>query len=200
LAYPSRHRWLYDRIVKAGIVVSELPPGTHPTKWTFPHRNRLLAALGDAVLVVEGSNKSGALQTARWALDLGKTVFSVPGSIFKETSEGCNSLIYTGATPALRPEDMVEDFIWATRMERGERGPSGHVRVATGEQMHIQGLADVGGNSARVFAALKSGPSTVDGLARATSLSVREVSSALGELELRGAVSRAGPGMFLRAP
>lgn len=200
VVYPPRHHWLYDRIVAAGLVISELPPGSHPTKWTFPHRNRLLAALGDAVLVVEGNATSGAMQTAKWALELGRTVFSVPGSIFREGSEGCNALISDGATPALRPDCLVEDFLEATRMQRGERGPSKSVRAAIGEQILLQGAAVTPGPKALVFEWLKKGPGSVDGLVAATGLSAREVSAALGELEVRGAVVRAGPGMFLRAP
>ena len=165
VVYPPRHRWLYDRLLRTGVVVSELPPGSHPTKWTFPHRNRLLAALGDAVLVVEGSNTSGALQTARWALELGRQVFCVPGSIFRETSDGCNSLIYDGASPALRPDAVVEDFLRVTRMERGGRCGLKPARVAVGEQTQLTGIGEGGGPSARVLGALRSGPSSVDGLA-----------------------------------
>jgi DNA processing protein len=200
VVYPPRHRWLYDRILRSGMVASELPPGSHPTKWTFPHRNRLLAALADAVLVVEGSNTSGALQTARWALELGRQVFCVPGSIFNEASEGCNSLIYDGGFSALRPADLVEDFLRVTRMERGERCALEPTRVAAGEQMPLAGVSPFDGASARVFEALRPGPRSVDGLVTVTGLSVREVSTALGEMEIRGLVCRGGPGIFLRAP
>jgi DNA processing protein len=198
--YPPRHRWLYDKITDTGLVVSELPPGSHPTKWTFPHRNRLLAALADAVLVVEGSNTSGALQTARWALELGRPVFSVPGSIFKECSEGCNALIYDGASPALRADVLVEDFLRATRMERGGRGPAESARAARGEQLRLDGLAGSEGADHRVLRVLRDGPRSVDALVSLTGLSVREVSASLGRLEMCGAVARAGTGMFLRAP
>jgi DNA processing protein len=181
-------------------VVSELPPGTHPTKWTFPRRNRLLAAWGDAVLVVEGSNSSGALQTAKWGADLGKTVYCVPGSIFSEASEGCNSLIHDGASSALRPDVLVEEFLDATRMERGERAATMPVRIATGEQMRLGGLTGTGAVTDRVLEALGRGPQSVDGLVTMTGLSAREVSGCLGELEVCGEVSRPGSGMFLRAP
>jgi DNA processing protein len=200
VVYPPRHQWLYDKILRAGVVASELPPGSHPTKWTFPHRNRLLAALGDAVLVVEGSNTSGSLQTARWALELGRQVFTVPGSIFNEASEGCNALISDGAFPALRPETLVEDFLRVTRMERGERGVSDPSRVAIGEQMPLPAATLVHGPRLRVLEVLGSGPKSVDGLVTLTGLSVREVNAALGELEIHGVVCRAGPGMFLRGP
>ncbi len=103
VVYPQRHRGLYESISEDGVVLSELPPGTPPARWTFPHRNRLLAALGDAVLVTEGSRTSGALQTAGWALELGRPVFAVPGPIAMDCHEGCNRLLYDGAGPALDP-------------------------------------------------------------------------------------------------
>jgi DNA processing protein len=198
--YPARHRWLYDKIVDTGLVISELPPGSHPTKWTFPHRNRLLAALGDAVLVVEGCNTSGALQTAKWALELGRHVFSVPGSIFRESSEGCNSLIYDGASPALRADLLVEDFLKATSIVRGGRGIVQPARAAVGEQMELGGIAASGGVDPRILLALKNGPRSVDALVSLTGLSVREVGASLGRLEMRGEVTHAGTGLFLRAP
>ncbi len=197
--YPPRHRWLYERILDTGIVLSELPPGCRPTKWTFPHRNRLLAALADGVLVVEGSNTSGALQTARWALELGRAVYCVPGSIFRQSSEGCNSLIYDGATPALRADVLVEDFLSDTRMQRGGRGPAEPMRPAAGEQMQLDGMAGTGDADSIVLKALGGGPRSVDGLVSLTGLAVREVSATLGRLEMRGAVARAGPGLFLRS-
>jgi DNA processing protein len=200
VVYPPRHRWLYERIIEKGVVASELPPGTHPMKWTFPHRNRLLAALADAVLVVEGSNTSGAMQTAKWSLGLGRQVFAIPGSIFKETSEGCNNLIRDGATPALQPDILVKEFLDATRMQRSGREPSECARVARGEQMVIQGSIVTDGPKALVLECLKQGPGSMDRLISLTGLPPREVAAALGELEVCGAVARAGPGVFLRAP
>lgn len=198
--YPSSHRWLYEKIVGDGVVVSELPPASRPARWTFPQRNRLLAALCDAVLVVEGAKTSGAMQTASWGLGLGRAVFAVPGSVFRESSEGCNALIYDGAFPALTPETMVEDFLRVTRMERGERQGHRSARAGIGEQLRISEVAAKGTAGYRVVEALAAGPLSVDGLSESTGLSVREVSSALGELEIRGGVERVGPGVFMRAP
>ncbi len=198
--YPPRHRWLYEKILQSGLVVSELPPRSHPTKWTFPRRNRLLAALSDAVLVVEGANTSGALQTARWALELGKPVFAVPSSIFKRSGEGCNSLLYDGARPALRPDILVEDFLRSTRMERAGRESVEPARVAVSEKLLLPGCIAEESDRSRVLEALGAGPATVDRLVALTGLSAREVSSALGELEVGAAVERAGPGTYLRTP
>ena len=118
VVYPPRSRWLYEKITACGAVISELPPGATPARWTFPHRNRILAALGDAVMVVEAPRASGALQTVTWALELGRAVFSVPGSIYSENHQGCNRLLYDGAGAALEPCATVEDFLLQTESER----------------------------------------------------------------------------------
>lgn len=197
VVYPARHKWLYDKILREGVVASELPPGSHPTQWTFPHRNRVLAALGDAVLVVEGAETSGALQTAKWALELGRTVYCVPGSIFNQTSQGCNKLIAEGATPALKPELLAEDFLRATRMLRGGGSAGSTTRAAKGEQIQ---MAIEGGDRSRssVLEALAGGSRSVDALASKTGLSVREIGAALGALEIAGEVGHAGPGAYMR--
>ena len=201
IIYPRGHRWLYEKIAEKGVIASELPPGTNPTRWTFPHRNRLLAALGDAVMVVEASITSGALQTARWALDLGRPVFSVPGSIFNDGSKGCNTLLYDGAVPALRPEMMVEDFLTQTRIERGVREAHEPSRTGPGSDSltFSSGLAE-NRRVGVVLEALGAGPATVDGLLALTGLPVRELGAALGELEVARLVARGGPGIYMRAP
>lgn len=201
IVYPPRNRWLYQRIAATGSVVSELPPGATPARWTFPHRNRLLAALGDAVMVVEAPSMSGALQTVSCALDLGRPVFSVPGSIYAENQRGCNRLLYDGAGPALEPCVTVEDFLLQTRMQRGKRQPHDARRV---EMQRAAGASCVVSDRAvcldAIVAVLASGPSSADGLLERTGLPVRELTAALVQLELEGRVRRAGPGLYARAP
>lgn len=98
--YPARNRGLGEEILAAGgAVLSEFPPGTPPAPWRFPARNRIIAGMVGAVIVVEAADRSGALITARMALDLGKDVYAVPGDIDRETSLGCNRLIRDGAHP-----------------------------------------------------------------------------------------------------
>lgn len=204
VVYPRRHLSLYSKIAASGVVVSELPPGTGPSRWTFPHRNRLLAALGDASLVVEASQTSGALQTADWALELGRPVFSVPGPISIEGHAGCNLLLYNGAFPALEPSVTVEDFLLVTRIERGEQRGLRGVEVPgaavayNGAGHDPQAMLD--GRKQTVLDTLRSGPQSVDDLAERTGMPVREVTAALAELELMGRTARAGPGLHIRAP
>ena len=196
VVYPRRHADLHRRLSHAGLVVSELPPGCPPARWTFPHRNRLLAALSGAVLVVEGSKTSGAMQTAGWSLELGKPVFVVPGPVMVERHEGCNALIYDGATPALCPEGLVEDFLAATGMETGEQAslalPDG-AEVSNRDQSSMR-------PDESLLELLAAGPHSVDELARLTGWPVRLVVVHLAGLELQGLVARGGPGLFIRAP
>lgn len=202
VVYPRRHRSVYERIVRSGIVLSELPPGVGPARWTFPHRNRLLAALGDATVVVEASCASGALQTVDHALELGRPVFSIPGSIYADGHEGCNTLLYQGAFPALDPCVTVEDFLYLTRMERQGRRPARTLRSLDGGARGIGGgLNEVQDpRLAGILEFLVSAPCSVETLMVEKGLTVREAMAALGELESGGLVMRGGPGLYIRAP
>lgn len=97
VAYPRRHRGLYERIHEVGLVMSEYPPGTAPAPWRFPARNRLIAALAATLVVVEARARSGALITADHALDLGRDVVAVPGAAGSSAAAGTNGLIKSGA-------------------------------------------------------------------------------------------------------
>ncbi len=107
VVYPRRHAGLHDEILeKGGAVVSEFPPGTRPDGWRFPTRNRIIAGLADAVLVVEAGATGGALITARIALDYGIAVFATPGDVDRPASVGTNTLIRDGAFPVFGSDDL----------------------------------------------------------------------------------------------
>lgn len=110
--YPRGNANLRRAIINSGgIVMSELPPGTPPRPELFPLRNRIISGLAHVVLVVEAPPRSGALNTARWALDHGREVLAVPGSIFQTTSMGTNYIIQQGwARPAITPNDIIQAF------------------------------------------------------------------------------------------
>ena len=199
VVYPQRHQRLYERIAQAGVVMSELPPGSPPAPWTFPNRNRLLAALGDAVLVIEGGVTSGAMQTAEQAAQIGRPVFAVPGSIYTDGHRGCNLLIRDGATPALDPAATVEEFLLQTRIERGGRTPPQPEGALAGpHQEPLEDLAAAGREA--LMEAMDDRPCSVDALVLRTGMVVRRLTVALAELELAGLVTRAGPGLYIRAP
>jgi DNA processing protein len=111
IAYPREHQRLGQQILDAGgAIVTEYPPGSPPDGWRFPPRNRIIAGLSAAVVVVEAARTGGALITAVKAAEYGLPVFAMPGDVDRTSSEGCNLLIRDGAFPVLDPEDLVEEL------------------------------------------------------------------------------------------
>src|SRR6187549_4051766 len=106
--YPAAHRDLAGRIVERGLIVSQYEPGIEPAPWRFPARNRIIAGLCAATVVVEARERSGALITADFALEEGREVFAVPGEITSALSSGSNGLLRQGATPATGVADVLE--------------------------------------------------------------------------------------------
>lgn len=125
VTYPREHRRLGEQILEAGgAIVSEYPPGSRPDAWRFPPRNRIIAGLSAAVVVVEAAKTGGALITAVKAAEYGIPVFAMPGDVDRRTSEGTNRLIRDGAFPVLDPDDLVEelDLVYGlTHRQRSDR-------------------------------------------------------------------------------
>ena len=107
VCYPKEHKYLYEKIVENGGVISEYPPSTSPMPWQFPARNRIISGLSDCVVVIEAKEKSGSLITADFAMEQGKDVYALPGRITDPLSKGCNKLIKQGAGVL----ESVEDFL-----------------------------------------------------------------------------------------
>jgi predicted Rossmann fold nucleotide-binding protein DprA/Smf involved in DNA uptake len=110
ICYPSGHLTLAREIVKEGCVLTEYAPGTPPGRFNFPKRNRIISGLSAATLVIEGKEKSGALITARYAKEQGRTVYAVPGNVGSPNSEVTNLLIKNGARLCTCADDIVKDF------------------------------------------------------------------------------------------
>ncbi|MFN2472288.1 MAG: DNA-processing protein DprA [Gaiellaceae bacterium] len=163
--YPASHGALALRIREQGLIVSEYGPGVDPAPWRFPARNRIVAGLAAATIVVEARERSGALITADLALEEGREVFAVPGEITSGLSAGTNRLLTLGATPLLGADDVLRAFGL-------EQAPA-----AAGEP---------GETAARVRDALADGPAAVDDLVVATGLDAGALAAALSELELLG--------------
>ena len=169
--YPRSHAELARRIVASGAVVSEYPPGVEPAPWRFPARNRIIAGLSLATVVVEARERSGALITADFALELGRDVFAVPGEITSGLSTGTNDLLRQGAAPLTSVRDVLE---------------------ALGiEPEPAAGATAVTDAALTVLSILGDGACGVDELTRATGLSSAEVAAALVELELGGMAAQA---------
>jgi DNA processing protein len=168
--YPAAHAQLSARICERGLVASEYAPGVEPAPWRFPARNRIIAGLAAATVVVEARERSGALITADFALEAGREVFAVPGEITSSLSCGTNALLRLGATPLTAAADVLE----ALRIE-APAAPE----------------ASVGETAGRVLTALRSEPAGVNDLVALTGLDAATVATALAELELSGAVAEA---------
>ncbi len=176
--YPARNTSLAHRILTGGgALLSEYEPGTPPAKHRFPERNRIISGLSTAVLVVEASERSGSLITARVALEQGRDVLAVPGAIGNATSAGCLRLIREGAA--------LVDSLETLRFELGLTAPTRELPVLTDAQ-------------SRVLGSLENGPVTVDDIAMRAGLAVPEVLMALAELELEGFVATHADGYSRR--
>ena len=119
ICYPPENKYLYDRIIEQGAVLSEYPPGTRPNAWQFPERNRLISGMADCVVITEARQKSGSLITVKHALEQGVDVCAVPGRINDVLSGGCNRLIQEGAFPATSTLDIL--FSMGINMKKNEK-------------------------------------------------------------------------------
>lgn len=119
VCYPAKNRSLYEQLGKRGGLISEYPPGTPPSPWNFPPRNRIVSGLADVLVVIEARVKSGTLITVDMALEQGKEVYVVPGRVTDRLSDGCNRLIKEGAGVLLSPEaflqELAERGLWKPR-------------------------------------------------------------------------------------
>jgi DNA processing protein len=168
--YPAAHSQLARSICEHGLVVSEYAPGVEPAPWRFPARNRIIAGLAAATVVVEARERSGALITADLALEEGREVFAVPGEITSALSAGTNRLLALGAAPLTDVEDVLRTF---------------------GIEQAEVPAADMSEPAAQVLARLRDTPAGADELARATKLDAGALAAALSELELAGLVAEA---------
>jgi DNA processing protein len=174
--YPRAHASLAADIAAAGLLVSEYAPGVEPAPWRFPARNRIVAGLADATVVVEARARSGALITADLALEEGREVLAVPGEITSHLSAGSNALLRLGAAPATDASDVLE----ALGIDRAAAA------VASAAP-----AADLSGTTEVVARLVADAAIAVDEIIRRTGLGAPEVSAALTELELLGLVSEA---------
>lgn len=191
IVYPEEHGALYDSICRQGAVVAEMPPGAHPQARHFPRRNRVIAGLAEAVLVVEAAPKSGSLITARYALDQGREVFAVPGSPLDPRAQGANDLIRQGATLTETAEDVLRVLAAAPRRSAVPTRPA-LVTTRQSELHHAPLEVPSADDAARqvVAEALSPSPVAVDEIIRSCQLSPGVVTTILLEWELAGRLER----------
>jgi DNA processing protein len=181
--YPAQNFHLSEEIVAAGgAVVSEFPPGTPPLKQNFPQRNRIIAGLAQATLVIEANQKSGSLITSRFALEEGREVMAVPGNIFSPASEGPNNLIKSGAKPIFSADDILESFGVFVEKKDTENGKD---------------LSQFNIDERKILKHLSCEPTMLDELAGLTKLDMKIINSTLTILEIKKAVKNVGGGNYI---
>ncbi len=179
--YPAANRELKKDILERGLLLSEYPPGTRGTKYTFPQRNRIISGLSEAVVVAEAGLNSGSLITAALANEQGRTVYGVPGNIDAVTSLGVNMLIRDGAVPLVTVDDLLADLN-ADRTALWEKDYAGTVGE---EERRILDLLS------------RSGEVTIDQLAMRLGLTAGKINGLVSILEMKGLVMTALGRVFL---
>ena len=180
VVYPESNRRLYSLMSKDGLLVTEAPPGERPKKGSFPRRNRIIAGLARATVVVEAAVGSGALITANEALDQGKDVLAVPGGVTSPTSVGTNALLRDGAAPLLDLDDLLS-------------------RYPEVKQVANVTAADASTPTGAVIAMLLCGPRQADEIAATLRFPTGQVLGLLGIMEIQGLVVQR-PGLMYALP
>jgi len=183
ITYPPENKRLYQRIVhEGGAVVSEFAPGMKPLADNFPARNRIINGLAQGVVVVEAAQRSGSLITADFALEEGRDVFAVPGSIFSSVSKGSNHLLQQGAIPACCAEDILKECGW---FEENTGNGQGILKLTDIEQLVYERLS-------------LDAPVRQDVLVEQLQLPPGKISHILLQLTLKGLIQDTGQAGFIR--
>lgn len=200
--YPPENRDLAGRIAAEGLLLSELPPGTEPQARHFPQRNRIIAALSRATLVVEAAARSGSLLTARMALDYGREVMAVPGHPMDARAAGCNMLIRDGAVLIRGAEDVIEAMGLAAPPRPDPRPPSqpDTPPQPAAEKAAEKTVAKAAGTGlrARLLALLGPAPTPEDTVIRDLGIDAATLSREVIGLEIEGEITRHPGGLLSR--
>jgi len=178
--YPKSNTSLYHEITKNGCIISEFLPGTPPYAYNFPLRNRIISGISDLVIIVEASNKSGSLITASCALEQGKEVMAVPGSIFSENSKGTNKLIKDGAYPLTSVEDIFH-ILNISYVHKNER------KYYFGNAMEE-----------KIFSIVKYSPIHIDDILKGTNIDIKQLYEVLFELQLKNQITCLSGNYYVR--
>lgn len=200
--YPRSHVQLYQRVAACGALISEYPPGCEPLAHHFPGRNRIISALSLGVVVVEAAARSGSLITAEFALEQGREVFAVPGSVYSPASSGTLQLLKDGAIMVTGAQDVVDEYRRHVQNHTGRKmenlferdlHPDDGRSVSSENPASVPAVEQLGTQEKKVFILLGSDPLHVDEIAGESGLTPMEVSSIVLHLELQG-LAKALPG------
>jgi DNA processing protein len=201
IVYPPEHKALQERIGMEGCLVSEQPPGFSPRGQDFPRRNRIISGIALGVVIVEAAARSGTLVTARYALEQGRDVFSVPGHPLDPRAEGTNRLIKQGATLVTEANDILAALAPISGLSERAAPPRYPFQAPAREAPPPGPPPDVGdGVRSSVLQVLSPAPVDLDAIIAATGQPARIVQIALMELELAGRIARPGPGLIALQP
>ena len=183
--YPRTNRRLYERVRERGLVVSELPPGQRPYRWSFPARNRIMAGLARITVVVEAADPSGSLITTQFATQLGRGVGAVPGQVTSRVAAGTNNLIKDGAALVTGPQDLLDELFGS----ESDEGRAARAQAAAGAiEDPVQ---------RRLLEAVEASLG-IDGICAHAGVPVREARAGLSRLERSGHVRRDPLGGYRR--
>ena len=186
--YPAEHCSLADQVTNAGMLISEFPPLARPTAAAFPRRNRVISGISLGVIVVEAPQRSGALITARLALEQGREVFAVPGPVDQASSRGCHQLLRDGAVLVECLGQVIEEL---GPLAQSATDREGH-RVFHPAELDLNELERT------VLDAIGNRPTSIDQLIRSSKLSTPQVLATLSTLEVRLLISRQAGQMVIR--
>lgn len=189
--YPARHADLAHRIGEHGALVSELPIGTRPTREAFPRRNRILSGLSAGTLVVEAALRSGSLITARLALEQGRELFAIPGSIHNPVARGCHALLRQGAKLVETADDVLEELASVL-------GPLPGTQTDATQAESETPSAGTDPDYVRLLECLDWEPRSIDELSTCSGLPVGDVASMLLRLEMEGTIHSVPGGLYQR--
>jgi DNA processing protein len=176
--YPATNKLLAREIVKSGGgLLSEFDPDFHATPWSFPQRNRIMAGLSHATLVIEAENRSGTLITARLALDYNKDVLAVPGSVFSQNSQGTNRLLRQGATPITSSIELLDALGFETKESTPKQKELDFQNCSPEEKQVLEIIAE---------------PCARDELIRALEVPVSQANILLSAMEIKGLIKETG--------
>ena len=184
VVYPRAHQRLAERLIEHGAILSEFPPGTRPIAENFPIRNRIISGLSLGVIVVEAPMRSGALITARFAAEQGRSVYAVPGPITSPVSQGTLALLKDGATPIGSARDVLDDLQLEVRQLALPTPPT---------------PPPASPHEAQILALLTHGPYHIDDLAAELGLGISQMNVLLLEMQLQGQVRHLGAQLYARA-
>lgn len=188
VCYPPENRRLFEQIAQEGAVISEFPMSTAPERYNFPVRNRVISGLSLGVVVIEAGRKSGALITADMALEQGREVFAVPGSIFSDGARGSHSLIRQGAKLVESCEDVIDEI---DLLKEG-------MLPLKGRENNETDPVDLSDEEERVYSLLSYDPLQIDSISEMTDFPINRISFILVNLEMKGRIREIPGKMFVR--